>query len=73
MPANPAAINAANAKYGFKSAPPTRHSKCTPEPPGWHTRKGPVRLSSTQQILVGAQLEKNEFILVELITIFVEV
>src|SRR5680860_44207 len=53
MPCNPAAIVAANARYGLASAPGTRDSTRNDGP--WPTRRNPhVRLSRPQASAVGA-------------------
>src|SRR5579884_696571 len=55
MPWSPAASSAANARYGFASAPGIRVSGRTDEP--WPTTRKPhVRLSWPQASVVGAQL-----------------
>src|SRR5512146_182285 len=53
MPSRPAARLAANAMYGFASAPGMRHSMRSEEPSPT-TRNPAVRLSSLQAIPVGA-------------------
>ena len=55
MPYRPAASSAANARYGFASAPGMRVSARSAEP--WPTMRKPhVRLSYPHASVVGAQL-----------------